>query len=423
MRERQRWLGERFTNCLSRARCGFGTSTLTRIGRWSGILLWRNPSRCPTRLVRDRSDRRHRSSGALGDIDERRTRAYWLATMRNSWCRSADGRINLSTLFGTAYRGRDQSLQVSCGQCLPALRLSSHLLETPPSLAARKGELSTNELTRQIERWDRLRRAYPSSIKIDTVTNTVADAVSKTIAAFRAARKERLVVVARPVLTWPRRLHAHATPGANLALRALYKPASNVGKVRRRLVVKIPRTSHSVVVEMAARAIAEMDLPLDGYAVIRSKDRTRAVVALMREGSIVEFVKIGWGRDALGLKAEARILEELHDTDRVRIPRLLGSTVQDGWSAIRLESLERNHPALVDLPIGKVVDALVALRWSLHGRGVTHGDLGHGICLMGQRWASLIGNTHARNSGRGRIFWTIWRRCSPVGQVLGAPGQ
>src|SRR5215207_8473432 len=152
------------------------------------------------------------------------------------------------------------------------------------SLAARKDELSTTELTRQIERWDKIRRAYPSSINIDTVTNTVADVVTQAIAAFRSARKDRLVVVARPVLTWPRRLHAHATPKANLALQALYKPASNVGKVRRRLVVKIPRTSHSVVVEMAARAIAEMDVPLDGYAVIRSKDRARAVVAIMREG-------------------------------------------------------------------------------------------------------------------------------------------
>ena len=248
------------------------------------------------------------------------------------------------------------------------------LFGDPPSLAARKSELSTKELARQIERWDKLRQVYPSSIKIDTVTNTVDDAVTQAISAFRSARKNRLEVVAQPVLTWPRRLDAHATPKANVALRALYKPASNVGKVRRRLVVKIPRTSHSVVVDMAARAIAEMDLPLDGFAVIQSKDRARAVVSIMREGTIAEFVKIGWGRDVAGLAAEANILKELYDTDRVRIPKLLGSIAQDGWGAIRLESLERDRPAQVDLSIGKVVDALVALRWSLHGRGVTHGD-------------------------------------------------
>src|SRR5215204_1305432 len=159
---------------------------------------------------------------------------------------------------------------------------------------------------------------------------------------------------------------------------------------------KIPRSSQSVVVEMAARAIAEMDLPLDGYAVIRSKDRARAVVAVMREGSIAEFVKIGWGPEAAGLKAEANILNDLQDTARVRIPRILGSVAQDGWRAIRLESLERDRHARGNLPIGKVVDALVALRWSLHGRGVTHGDFRPWNLLDGPE-VGIIDWEHARS--------------------------
>jgi len=146
---------------------------------------------------------------------------------------------------------------------------------------------------------------------------------------------------------------------------------------------------------MAARAIAEMDVPLDGYAVIRSKDRARAVVAIMREGSIVEFIKISWGPDIAGLKAEADILEELHDTDRVRIPRILGSITQHGWSAIRLESLESDLPTQRSLPIGKAVDALVALRWSLHGRGVTHGDFRPWNLLDGPE-VGVIDWEHAR---------------------------
>jgi hypothetical protein len=147
---------------------------------------------------------------------------------------------------------------------------------------------------------------------------------------------------------------------------------------------------------MAAVAIAEMDIPLDGYAVIRSKDRARAVVSIMCEGSIVEFVKIGWGQDVLGLKAEANILQDLQDTDLIRIPKVLGLTEQDGWSAIRLESLEMARHGLGNPPIGKVVDALVALRWSLHGRGVTHGDFRPWNLLDGAK-IGVIDWEHARS--------------------------
>jgi aminoglycoside phosphotransferase len=145
----------------------------------------------------------------------------------------------------------------------------------------------------------------------------------------------------------------------------------------------------------------------------------------MREGSIVEFVKISWGPDVEGLKAEVKMLHELHDIDRVRIPRVLGSIAQEGWSAIRLESLEGYPPAHGNLPIGKVVDALVALRWSLNGRGVTHGDFRPWNLLDGPK-VGVIDWEHARSEFRPgedlldylEAVQRRWTRL-PLSQVIG----
>lgn len=244
-------------------------------------------------------------------------------------------------------------------------------------LARRKAELSEAEIARQLGEWTRLRHRYRAFVNVDTVENGVRDCALLVRKAMVQARVKRLIGLSRPLVHWPSRLQAYAGPRARPALDHLYRPASKVGRLRRKFRLRWPVSLGSAThVTLAAEALSELDVPLDTFAVIRSTGRARAVVAVVLDGRVTEFLKLGWDEGAESVRAEARMIRKVQDLPGVRTPAVLGLVETADWTALRIGALLSGETRRHDVPIelDRVVDVLISLRWCHGGRGVTHGD-------------------------------------------------
>ncbi len=291
------------------------------------------------------------------------------------------------------------------GFCGPRYDLVVRLVGDPTAIAARKPELEPHELRRQLVAWQSLAsRVGHDGVEIDTTIAGVQDCASTLLDAVVLARSARLEGSMRPIWAYPRRLAAHASADGGAAAKQLYNPATLVGRARRHLAfTSSPRprgwggaSPRPFEASLAAEVVARLLVPADAMAVIRSRDRERAVVCVRREGVTREFIKVAWGADRASLAAEAAVLQRLCGQVTFAVPPVLDVTEEPDWSALRTGALSAHSVTATSFDPEHVL-ALVLELASVHdGAGVTHGDFRLWNVLQDDAGLCVLDWEHAR---------------------------
>lgn len=253
----------------------------------------------------------------------------------------------------------------------PRYDLRVRLEGDPDAIVARKPELSSAEVNRQLKAWRDLPHAG-DQVAIDSVKNPVDVTTDELASSLRRARCSSLEQGLRPVIGVPGRLEMVATPGANTGIKSLYRPYSRLGRLGRRVARRTPLGSPSPFASRVAEVIAELGIPFDSVAAIRSHTRQQAVAAIEIDARLTEFVRIRWGDDA-DMSSEAQVLHEVGAVEGLRIPRVIATGKVGENSVLRLTAVAGSDSFPI-FDAQQALDIAVALRWARGGRGVTHGD-------------------------------------------------
>ncbi len=254
------------------------------------------------------------------------------------------------------------------GALVPRGDLVVVLTGDPAAFHARKPEIGTAEVARQLSAWERYApRAARRVLHIDTVAQSADAAATQLRRALPTGRRWYRVPLA------PGRLGLMAT-GPGPALR-LYRPHRRTAWLASRL--------HPVLLglRLAQRAappeLPDLDhlLARDGYpaeqvAMLRSSAPGRWVVAAADRRRLHTVVKVG--RDDRGLDNERAALRTLRSSEGVVLPEVVGD-VQDGdWRALATRALPRTDRTP---ELDQVVELATALTRGDLGVPVVHGDL------------------------------------------------
>lgn len=242
----------------------------------------------------------------------------------------------------------------------------------PAVMAARKKELSSSETARQIEAIQQATGDLPRVV-LDTTVMSVAEVVAAAESFVLGARQQTLANALGVVVPMPKRLEMLGSPASGPGRRALYRPLSRTGAVARALAVRMPLLPDPQRARLIGEVLTCLDVPLDSVAAIRSSDRQRAVISVVRSAEVVEFLKISWAKDE-GLVAESRMLTEAGSSAGLRVPEVLALETGPNWTALRISAIG-GAPWERSAWLQRAVDVAVALRFARGGEGVTHGDL------------------------------------------------
>jgi hypothetical protein len=236
---------------------------------------------------------------------------------------------------------------------------------------ARKPELPLAEIQRQNRAWDELAVSHPQSLRVSTTEQTLNQSAAEAHDFVLRVRTTAALQRLRPVLFQPARLGMLATGKARAGVDALYKPASRLGRLRRRFAMRSPRSPKTppVPFNVVADVLESLTLPADDLVVIRSAGRSRMVLALVVSQAVASFVKAAWDKESLS--REAAMLTLMARETAVTVPRVLGEYTTAMSSGIALSPVNSEGASV---RLDEVVD--LACRLADCGEtGVTHHDL------------------------------------------------
>lgn len=246
-------------------------------------------------------------------------------------------------------------------------------------MAARKGELDTDGVTAQLAFWRRNPADASQVATAVTTEETSTHSARHLLSAIDSARSQVLREALRTVGLAPARLEMQASSNAGPAVRALYRPSKLRGVVGRELGIALLRRPHRPTVgDLPFDTRMLLDgcglLDYDEAAIIRSSERNRWVIGLVRAGTLETVIKVS-SCDDPSLVTEAEWLRELRHSDGTfRVPKIIKLKDIDVWRVLAMQAMPalslRSRP-----DFGLALDLCVALAKLRGGVGVTHGDL------------------------------------------------
>lgn len=238
------------------------------------------------------------------------------------------------------------------GRVLPRADIVILLTGDGRAIDARKTEIGSNEVVRQLTTWSRVApEAGRRVLTVDTVKVGKADAIEQVWRALNVDPPGELRFWHVPLT--PERLNLAAAGRSRPASR-LYVPFHPV----RRLV-------HPFCFELAHQGFTRaasppvdlddlcrfLDFRYDGAVVMRSSRPGRWIIGLCESGALSKVIKIGHSDD-VPLFNEADFLITLQDSGRgnITVPRLLAASRWQGYFVVATSALPRaaRRPTLKD---------------------------------------------------------------------------
>ena len=248
---------------------------------------------------------------------------------------------------------RMTGLVCAIGLVLPRADIVILLSGDSQAIDARKTEIGSREVARQVMSWRRLApRAGRRVLTIDTVKVGRAEAIDRVWRAVGECGDIRAMAYRRVPLT-PKRLDLSAAGRSGPASR-LYRPFHPVRRILYPLSFELAR--HGL--GLAAAPPLDLDglcrflgFSYDGVVIMRSSRPGRWVVGLCESGALSRVIKIGQLDDA-PLSNEAQFLTALQDGDAggVSVPRLLAASRWQDHFVVATSALRRavRRPTLED---------------------------------------------------------------------------
>ena len=264
--------------------------------------------------------------------------------------------------------GRLAPLVRVLGRVVPKADVTVVLGGDPAALHARKPEIGSDEVGRQLDEW---RRVAPLTgrrvLELDTVQNTVETCAASLAAALPTPEQWRRAPIA------PRRLQLRATgPGPALSI---YRPHRATARAAARLNAPLlrlglaPATSPPPLPDLTA-LIGHRRVGRQQMAALQSSAPGRWIVALADTRGLHTIVKIG--PPDSGLDREIAALQQLRPTAEVSLPHLIGELREDGWHAMATSAVRAPDQAPA---LHEVVELATSLTRGDLGLPVVHGDL------------------------------------------------
>jgi hypothetical protein len=260
-------------------------------------------------------------------------------------------------------------LTVWLGRLIPPADVVALLTADPEVIAARKAELPSAEIQRQIERWQHLlSRAGRRSVLIDTGHLTAQQCADAIWSALAAAEWRRVTPA-------PARLDLRATgrPRASLSVYRPQNRRAKIASVATRFNARMRRGESSPApVEHLDELLSMLALAPTGIVAMRSSTAERWVLSVdSSEGGAV--LKVG-DADDRGLQNEADFLVTQRFSSAFRLPEVLwGGRWHDRFVvATRMVTSVGRAPIALD-EVASICTALV--RGDFGSGPVLHGDL------------------------------------------------
>jgi len=269
------------------------------------------------------------------------------------------------------------------GRTLPKADLVVILSGDADRIVARKPELESVEIHRQLKSWRGVAPAAGhQAVEIDTVASSVDEVIEQLVSRLELSEATASNTAApvrwREVLGAPSRVGLRATEGAaGAAALAIYQPMSSAARLASRASTALVqrrrgRVTTPPVPDLAGLWTAAGFGQIDGMASMTSSTAGRAIVGAVVDEQLVAVAKVGQSGDK-PLVNEGEVLRELaaSTTTGFVVPDLKFAGSWNGRPAVVATAMGQSAG---NLSVDDALSVAIGLA-NIDGRFLTHGDL------------------------------------------------